>query len=208
MLGVGAVAVLAAVAVPVVRSARRQAKLSAALSLAEFRAIAPQLAEDKAIGYLPFLNAAMEEAEILETPARMAAFLAQLLFESGQFRYMEEIASGEAYEGRKDLGNTEPGDGKRYKGRGPIQLTGRFNYRAAGKALGLPLEEDPTRVATPGIGFRTSAWYWTSRNLNELADAGDFVGVTRAINGGTNGLQQRQTYFAKAKAVLAERETA
>ena len=77
-----------------------------------------------------------------------------VLVQLQRLRYFEEIASGAAYEGRTDLGNTQPGDGKRYKGRGPIQLTGRSNYRSAGIALGLPLEESPELVTFPSAGFK------------------------------------------------------
>ena|ERR1051325_4514061 len=151
--------------------------------------------------YLPFLNAATEQAEI-NTPARVAAFLAQLAHESAEFRYMEEIASGAAYEGRHDLGNTQPGDGKRFKGRGPIQLTGRANYQRAGEALGLDLVGQPEQVATPQVGFQTSAWFWRTHNLNELADAGDFKTITKRINGGLNGYDSRLHYWGVAKAAL------
>jgi len=132
-------------------------------------------------------------------------FLAQLAHESGQLVYMEEIASGEAYEGRKDLGNTQPGDGKRFKGRGPIQLTGRANYRAAGQALGLNLEANPELVKTPSVGFRTSVWFWTTNKLNDLADKGtleSFRQITKKINGGTNGQADREKYWDKAKNTL------
>src|SRR5215467_14480028 len=115
---------------------------------------------------------------------------------------MEEIASGAAYEGRRDLGNTQPGDGKRYKGRGPIQLTGRANYRRAGKALGLDLEKDPAKAADPAVGFRVAGWFWKTHGLNELADKGDFREITRRINGGYNGLASRQAFYKKAKEVL------
>lgn len=101
---------------------------------------------------------ALKEGQI-NTATRQAAFLVQLAHESGELVYMEEIASGEAYEERKDLGNTQPGDGKRFKGRGPIQFTGRSNNRMAGKALGLDLETHPESVATPEVGFRTSVWF-------------------------------------------------
>lgn len=147
------------------------------------------------------LAAAMAEAEI-NTVTRAAAFLAQLAHESGELRYMEEIADGSAYEGRKDLGNTQVGDGKRYKGRGPIQLTGRSNYRIAGKALGVDLENNPAQAADISVGFRIAAWYWTSRNLNARADNMDFLGITRAINGGTNGLEDRLKYYHRALEVL------
>jgi predicted chitinase/murein DD-endopeptidase MepM/ murein hydrolase activator NlpD len=171
------------------------------VSLAQLKKIMPNLSQAKAEQYLPHLNKAMAEAGI-NTPKRQAAFLAQLAHESAEFRYMEEIASGSAYEGRKDLGNTQPGDGVRFKGRGPIQLTGRSNYRAAGKALGIDLENNPKRAADPDVGFRTAAWYWNTRNLNKYADSGDFKELTRRINGGYNGLADRQKYYARALDVL------
>jgi len=171
------------------------------VSLQQLRSIMPNLSQAKAEQYLPHLNRAMAEAGI-NTPMRKAAFLAQLAHESGEFRYMEEIASGAAYEGRKDLGNTQPGDGVRFKGRGPIQLTGRSNYRAAGQALGIDLENNPKRAADPDVGFRTAAWFWNSRNLNTYADAGNFREVTRRINGGYNGLASREAYYNRALNVL------
>ncbi len=176
------------------------------LTLEQLRAVMPHLAADKAQQYLPYLNAAMAEASI-NTPQRAAAFLAQLAHESVELRYFEEIASGAAYEGRKDLGNTQPGDGKLYKGRGPIQLTGRSNYRAAGAALGLDLEGNPTRAADVDVGFRTAAWYWTAHQLNALADAGSFDAITEAINGGQNGADSRRAYWATAKAALGVQDT-
>jgi len=168
------------------------------MTLEELQGIMPNCLRP---GYLPFLNAAMDEAQI-NTPKRVAAFVAQLAHESGEFRYMQEIADGKAYEGRKDLGNVVPGDGPRFKGRGPIQLTGRNNYAAAGKALGLDLISNPETVATHEVGFRVAAWFWASRNLNALADNGDFDGITRRINGGLNGKAQRDLYYARAKRVL------
>ncbi len=135
------------------------------------------------------------------TVNRMAMWCAQIGHESVGLRYMEEIASGAAYEGRKDLGNTQRGDGVRYKGRGPIQLTGRHNYGAFGKwakSVGLVADanyfvNNPTAVATSKWGFLAAAWYWTVARplLNSYADAGDVVRATRAINGGTNGLADR-----------------
>jgi len=138
---------------------------------------------------------AMLEHDIT-TQARARDFLAQVLHESAGLRYFEEIASGAAYEGRRDLGNTHPGDGRRYKGRGPIQLTGRANYRAYGTKLGLPLEAQPTLAARHDIGWRIAALYWQDHGLNQLADRGDFVQITRRINGGTNGLASR-VHFRK-----------
>jgi predicted chitinase len=154
-----------------------------------------------AVAYAPHLARAMSAAGIT-TVTRAAAFLGQLAHESAELRYMEEIADGSAYEGRAELGNVQPGDGKRFKGRGPIQLTGRNNYRAAGMALGLNLEREPHLAAMPEVGFRVAAWYWSRYRLNDLADALDFRGITRAINGGYNGLEQRLGYYHRALEVL------
>ncbi|WP_223632042.1 glycoside hydrolase family 19 protein [Corallococcus sp. EGB] len=197
----GLTAVAAAGAPKVVNKVRPKVDLVAGLTLAQLRAIMPNLAEAKAVEYLPLLAKAMNEAGI-NTPLRRAGFLAQLAHESGEFRWMEEIADGTAYEGRKDLGNTQPGDGARYKGRGPIQLTGRANYRAAGAALGLDLEGNPDQAKTPAVGFRVASWYWTSKSINPLADARDLVGMTKKVNGGTNGLEDRKKYYERALRVL------
>lgn len=175
------------------------------LTIEELQAIMPRLSAVKAEEYHRLLVEAMAEAEIT-TPARIAAFLAQLAHESGEFRFWTELSRGDAYEGRKDLGNLHPGDGPRYKGRGPIQLTGRANYRAAGKALGLPLEKHPELAALPEHGFRIAAWYWTTRNLNTLADAGDFRTLTRRINGGLNGYAERLDYWNRARRILCVEE--
>ncbi len=170
-------------------------------------AIMPDLPMDRARQYMPGLNAAMREGDIT-TPSRQAAFLAQLAHESGEFRYFEELGDDDYFhqydpgQPNAAAGNTEPGDGPRYHGRGPIQLTGRANYRAAGQALGLDLEGTPDLAARPDIGFRIAQWYWTSRNINALADVGDFAAVTRAVNGGYNGLESREAYYRRALEVL------
>lgn len=165
--------------------------------------IMPHCPSLRLMSLAPHLNKACDEFEI-NTPLRLAAFLAQLAHESAEFRFFEELASGKAYEGRSDLGNNQPGDGTRYKGRGPIQLTGRTNYRKAGQALGLDLEGNPRRAADPDVGFRTAGWFWQSRKLNELADLGaaEFDTITKRINGGTNGKAHRDAYYAKARKVL------
>jgi len=139
---------------------------------------------------------------ILDTGLRLAHFMGQCSHESGGFRYMEEIASGAAYEGRVDLGNTQTGDGRRYKGRGPIQLTGRANYRRVGRQIGIDLESRPEMVAYPSIGLLVGCVYWDSRKLNAKADADDLEGLTRAINGGTNGLADRRAQTARAKGLI------
>jgi len=169
----------------------------------QLKQIMPHLPAAKRELYLPFLNAAMDEFEITNE-LRAAAFLAQLAHESMELKYMEEIASGAAYEGRKDLGNTQPGDGRRYKGRGPIQLTGRANYRKAGKALDLPLEEHPQIATEPTNAFRIAGYFWDSHNLNALADARKFKAITKAMNGGYNGLDERVKYYERALRVLPD----
>jgi putative chitinase len=139
---------------------------------------------------------------ILDTPLRLAHFMAQLIHESGSFRYMEEIASGQAYEGRRDLGNVEAGDGKRFKGRGPIQLTGRTNYRVYGRAIGIDFERHPELVATPSIGLMVACMFWSTHGLNELADADNVERITRKINGGLNGFEDRKLQLKRVKALL------
>lgn len=136
------------------------------------------------------------------TPLRIAHFLAQAAHESANFRTLEEYASGAAYEGRKDLGNTQKGDGKRYKGRGIFQLTGRENYRKIGNILGFDLEGNPELAADPEISVLTALEYWKSRGLNSWADKDDVRTITRRINGGLNGFQDRQDKLNKAKIAL------
>lgn len=134
-----------------------------------------------------------------------AAFMAQVSHESGGLLYFEEIASGSAYEGRRDLGNTQPGDGVRYKGRGPIQLTGRANYRSTGSRIGLPLEADPELVCMPSVGFRTTVDYWNNNGLSQFCQNGgdaEFVTMTRRINGGTNGLDDRRARYARYRSLM------
>jgi putative chitinase len=169
----------------------------------QLQAIVPGMSAAKAGEVAPHLNRAMAEAGI-DSPARKAAFIAQVAHESGGFKYNEEIASGRDYEGRRDLGNTQPGDGERFKGRGYIQLTGRANYAAAGKALGLDLVNNPELAARPENAARVAAWYWNSRGLNGLADRGDFDGITKRINGGYNGKADRDQYHARAQQVLKD----
>lgn len=142
------------------------------------------------------------EYGVMDSPLRLAHFLAQLIHESGSFRYMEEIASGSAYEGRKDLGNTQPGDGVKFKGKGPIQITGRANYRYFGRKIGIDLEQNSSLPAIPSIGLHLALEYWKDRGLNALADKDDVVGITRKINGGTNGLDDRKAQLAKVKGWL------
>lgn len=164
---------------------------------------------ERAERYAAHLDAACRHYEI-DTAVRLAAFLAQVGHESGSFRYVEEIADGSVYEGRADLGNTQPGDGKRYKGRGLIQVTGRANHaemtarlRLAGLACP-DFEADPTALTQPVWAAWASAAFWDSRSLNAPADRGDFKYLTRRINGGYNHLAERQARWERAKRALAD----
>lgn len=133
---------------------------------------------------------------------RMSHFLAQVIHESGCFFFLREIASGEKYEGRKDLGNTEKGDGKRFKGRGLIQLTGRYMYTKVSKAFGIDFINNPELLETPEYAVRSAMWYWESHGLNERADRDELTAITKIINGGLNGKEQRLKYLGKAKRAL------
>jgi putative chitinase len=163
--------------------------------------------------FMDFINDTCNMFEI-NTPARQLCFLAQVGHESGSLFFTEELASGAAYEGRKSLGNTQPGDGVRFKGRGLIQITGRANYKAVGDALGVDLIKNPTLLGGKNVNKCTAdqlknaamsaGWFWNSRKLNALADniniakpidlgtnLDNFVAITKKINGGTNGLHDR-----------------
>lgn len=142
------------------------------------------------------------------TQRRAAMFIAQTGHESASLRYMRELADGSAYEGRRDLGNIYPGDGRKFRGRGIVQVTGRNNTAAFSRwahAQGLvsspdALVRDPTPMERLPLSMLTASWYWTSARaqLNSLADAGDLEGATRAINGGLNGLQDRRERYQRA----------
>jgi putative chitinase len=178
----------------------------------QLQQIMPRLPAARCEQLFPFLQAAMAEFAI-DTPAREAAFAAQLAHESGQFRFMEEIWGPTDAQRRYEpastlaarLGNSQAGDGKRFKGRGPIQITGRDNYRRYGGLLGVDLLAGPERAAAPELAFRIAALFWTKNGLNELADqatADAFRRMTRRINGGFNGLEDRERYYAAACAAL------
>ena len=178
----------------------------------ELGAIMPRVPEVKRTTYLPFLQAAMTEFGI-DRPARTAAFVAQLAHESGELRFMEEIWGPTPAQRRYEppgtladkLGNTESGDGKRFKGRGPIQVTGRSNYKRFGDLLGLDLIAEPARAAVPDVAFRIAGLFWSKKGLNDLADLAtseSFREITRRINGGFNGLADRERLYTVARQVL------
>lgn len=139
----------------------------------------------------------------LSTDLRLAHFLAQLAHESDGFHTTEEYASGAAYEGRKDLGNVKPGDGRRFKGRGPIQVTGRSNYARMSKALGVDFVANPELLRRFPYAALSSAVFWDDHRLNDYADRDNILTITKRINGGTNGLHDREIYLARAKRALA-----
>lgn len=168
----------------------------------DLKAICPTTKLDTLQMYVTPLNAGMAEFEI-DTPDREAMFLAQVAHESGGFHYVKELASGDAYEGRSDLGNTEVGDGVRFKGRGLIQITGRANYRSVGSSFGIDFEESVELLEQPEYAARSAAWFWQTHGCNELADKGDFLRITKRINGGTNGYAERQAYLARAQQVIS-----
>lgn len=164
------------------------------------RAMGEAVSAERYAKLAPAFVAAMVQAGCT-TIERAAMWCAQLGHESGGLRYMEEIADGSAYEGRADLGNTQPGDGRRFKGRGPIQVTGRHNYtklsewaHSKGYAPSPTyFVDNPAALSDDRYGFLGAVWYWVVARpqINELCDKRDIVGVTRAINGGTNGLPDR-----------------
>jgi putative chitinase len=177
------------------------------VTLAQLREIMTTLQQTKAAAYITPLNKAMVEFHI-DNRLREAAFLGQVAHESGELKWFHEFASGMEYDISrnpklaKGLGNVNPGDGPRYKGRGPIQLTGRNNYRACGKALGLDLEGNPDIAVEPGVAFRTAGWFWDTHGLNALADKEDYKLITRRINGGYNGYDDRVKYYERALEVF------
>lgn len=144
--------------------------------------------------------------DITDTPLRLANFLGQASHETGGFRYLKEIwgptAAQKRYEGRADLGNTQPGDGKKFMGRGLFQYTGRDNYTRLGQKLNLPLTDSPELLETPDVAVLSACVYWDEHGLSTLADAHREDDITRRINGGTNGIAARRANVAKLKGVL------
>jgi putative chitinase len=140
------------------------------------------------------------------TRLRLCHFLAQAAHETDGFRTLEEYggpAYFARYDGRRDLGNTQAGDGARYHGRGVFQLTGRWNYRRFGSLLGIDLEGHPELAKRPDISIAIAFAYWRERGINDAADADDVVRVTKLIIGGRNGLAERTRLLAVAKGIWA-----
>jgi putative chitinase len=167
-------------------------------------------------GKRKFIDALAEVADdILDeyqinTPLRVAHFWAQASHECAGFKTMHEYwgptPAQRRYEGHRDLGNTQEGDGKRYMGRGIFQLTGRANYRTYGGKVGLNLEGEPELAADPVNALRIACLYWKSKGLNRLADENDIKAITRKINGGYNGLADRKANFVIAWRIWGDGE--
>ena len=189
------------------------------LTVEELQAVMPRLKPrpNKAQSYIAPLNAALERFGI-NTDRRMAAFLAQVAHESFDLKFWHELWGPTDQQKKYEppspvatrLGNTEKGDGERFKGRGPIQLTGRANYRRYGRELGLDLEAHPDLVATPDVGFLVAGLFWKEAGCNALADemvtSGEalerFADITRKINGGLTGLNDRVKRWRHIKKIL------
>lgn len=180
------------------------------ISLQQLLQILPN-AGQKAGVFVPALNAAMGKYGIV-TRLRIAAFIAQIGHESGQLMYVRELGSNQ-YLSRYDtgtlakrLGNTPEvdGDGQKYRGRGLIQITGRANYEACSEALfgDARLLNTPELLEHPVYASMSAAWFWHRFGLNTLADKVDFLTITKRINGGTNGLADREALYERALKVL------
>jgi putative chitinase len=168
--------------------------------------LVPSLPADRAATIAAGLQAAAGPGGIT-TPDRVAAFVAQLAHESQGFLYSTELwgptAAQLGYEGRRDLGNTQPGDGYRYLGRSWLMMTGRYNYRMFGHEIGVDLENHPERAADPDVAGLLAVAFWNDRHLNDAADQGNFKYITYRVNGGYTGYEDRLRYYRLAQAYLS-----
>lgn len=175
------------------------------MTLAQLSAIYTQARAERVARFYPYMDEFMRGFAIVG-PKREAAFLATIAVESLELTYTREIwgptQAQEGYEGRRDLGNTEPGDGKRFKGRGLIQITGRANYAEASKVLGVDYVGNPFLMESAEEATRTACWWWQEHGCNELADIPDFKAVTRRVNGGLTAYDRRLTYYQRALVIL------
>lgn len=182
------------------------------LTVDKLKKIFPNVKQDKAILYTEAFNKVFP-AYGITTPERIAAFLGQIAVESGELRYDRELPSkynkkdpkdkteptGTLYEGRKNLGNINPGDGPKYIGRGILQLTGRANYESMSKKLNIDLLNNPDLACTPEISTKIACEYFKERNLLSLADVWDLDKITEKVNGKAKlHLKQRVEYSDRA----------
>jgi putative chitinase len=171
------------------------------MTVLQLKQIAPSAKSQNCELYAPILTAEMMTGGI-NTQLRICHFLAQALHESGSLNYVRELASGKAYEGRKDLGNIVKGDGVKFKGRGLIQITGRANYETLSKLWEVDLLDKPELLEQPEYAVKSAIWFWNSRCLNKFADTDNIRDITRRINGGFNGLADRMQFLDRAKKIL------
>lgn len=180
------------------------------LSFSQFEQLFTNISPKRASALYPYFLSSLTVADIT-TCNRLAAFVAQVGHESVGLLFFEELSDGLDYEFNGDLGNTEPGDGPRFKGRGPLQLTGRDNYGRAGASLGRTFLTEPEQVGMPSGGFDAAAWYWKTNVKNSDADEATESGLDRitvAINGcggnisGCNGVDDRRNRWRLARSVL------
>lgn len=185
-----------------------QGSIAVEISTAQLLQVMPT-ARERAPLFQDYLQETLDRFGISTSPLRVAHFLAQVAHESGELRYLRELwgptRAQLGYEGRLDLGNTEAGDGAKFKGRGLIQITGRANYAKVSQALygdASILLDTPALLETKEAACLSAGWFWEANHLNKWADADDLEHVTRRINGGTNGLAYRAGFLAAAKAAL------
>jgi putative chitinase len=187
------------------------------ITAAQLKSIVPSINPDRLQGVTDLLNQYMPNYQIA-TRERICGFIANLAHESGSFKYTREIASGAAYEGRADLGNTQPGDGIKFRGRGWIQITGRGMYRLCTEALfgDERLLDHPEILEELPNACKSACWFWAKvKKLNALCDLPDswiherkgvkytrFEWVCFLINGGTNGMAERKVFYERAKAII------
>jgi putative chitinase len=141
----------------------------------------------------------------INTPMRIAHFMAQIQHESGDFKYLTELGGKsyfEKYEGRKDLGNTVKGDGYKFRGRGYIQVTGRYNYTKLSKDVGIDFLNNPDLLSQEANAMVSACWYWNKKKLNKYADSDDVKKITKIINGGYNGFEERKENLKQWKDIL------
>jgi len=175
----------------------------------QLKRISPGTPIDTCNKFVPFINKYCPLYKI-DTPIELASFLSQILYESGGLKWMREIwgptKAQNGYEGRKDLGNTVAGDGKRFMGRGPLQITGRNNYTRMSKDMfgDDRLLKTPEILATPDYGIWSACIYWGWRNLDAVDDDNSIERETKLVNGGYNGLTDRKAYFERAKKELVK----
>ncbi len=195
---------------PVAAEAPKAATPASPLTAEVLATVMPEAGAERCRVHAPAAAAACRRWGVDANVERLAMFLGNCALECDQLRHLEEewvptqaqLDYEPPHHVAAILGNTEPGDGHRFMGRGVIQLTGRSNYRQAGLAVGHPLEDVPPMATRPDVAWDVAAWFWAHHGLNAIADAGDFQKTVRIINGGLTDLKDRQTFYARARRAL------